>query len=442
MKQKLSGMPVIVVGSPRSGTSGLTHAIRCLGIYLGEDSEFFQANPMNEIGFYELGAISILNRKIFQALGMDYERVKPLDDDWEDHPVAEQILDQIDSVLLKHFAGRALWGWKDPATSTILPLYQKALARRQLKGNYAIGVRNPLEIAESIVRATAFDHDWSPQEKELHSEAVIQKSLGLWVHFMLSALRFTHGESRTLFLYEDYLKNQRAVLERIVSKDAAWKPSEAEWTSAISTLRPDLRHQSVTDDAISELPKIVRATYELCKDGARDPALVDTDEFRSSVTALYARSLLMRSMFADQNPYYGEVKLRWPEAGAEQQAQLAYLPTGMWQPIRIRVPAPAGAELRGTLYPGSSVAWVRNAFWVGNHLRIPATLWPAENTVVQTQGAATRYLLLPGQDQVVLQKPTAPGLSHLEFDLRLQVDMYAAMEVAAQASKLLRSKSS
>ena len=138
----LPSQPVVILGMLRSGTSAVAAALSRLGLFLGKESDFYPPDEYNERGYWELAEMIGVNRRCLTALFMGYHQVGPIPTKWRELPPADSCLDEIESVISKLSDGQTLWGWKEPRTSVLLPLYKEVLARNALHPHYIICVRN------------------------------------------------------------------------------------------------------------------------------------------------------------------------------------------------------------------------------------------------------------------------------------------------------------
>src|SRR6185436_18443779 len=134
----LSSNPLIVLGTFRGGTSCVAAAINHLGVFLGREEEFQPAAEQNPGGFWELRDMQKVNAGALIALGMDYFRARPLPVDWITRPGLEDFVEGLRKLLVSKFEGHDTWGWKEPASTILMPLYQEALTREGVENYSAI----------------------------------------------------------------------------------------------------------------------------------------------------------------------------------------------------------------------------------------------------------------------------------------------------------------
>lgn len=122
--------PVIVVGMHRSGTRFATQALQELGVFPGADLD----------ASMESRSFRSLNVWALQEVGTTWENPEPVDRLLEDPEVADLVARRFEAVLsgprlarylgLRRYAALRLgrpprrpWGWKDPRTSLLLPVW-------------------------------------------------------------------------------------------------------------------------------------------------------------------------------------------------------------------------------------------------------------------------------------------------------------------------------
>ena len=138
---RLAITPIVVLGMYRSGTSSIAGALEKLGVYFGKHQDFFPVDEFNKTGYRELREIMEFNRAVLAAFGMNSIHARPLQPNWQDLPGNAWITPQLGRILEKHFSGHPVWGWKEPQTCPLMPVYRKALEDIGLSPHYVICVR-------------------------------------------------------------------------------------------------------------------------------------------------------------------------------------------------------------------------------------------------------------------------------------------------------------
>ena len=142
--------PVVVTGMHRSGTSLTARLVRALGVDLG--GRLLPADATNPFGYFEDLDFLELQRRLLRQCCAGLEGGWP---DWgwtpagrlRPEPLASAGAEAAALVAGRGAAG-ALWGWKDPRTSLLLPFWDPLLPRAR----YLFVYRPPWEVAASIER--------------------------------------------------------------------------------------------------------------------------------------------------------------------------------------------------------------------------------------------------------------------------------------------------
>jgi len=247
---------VCVLGMSRSGTSLTARVLNVLGVYLGSGGELMPAaTDNNPAGFWEHQGIADLNEQILATLGdaprQRWRRPPPLGPGWEDDPRLAPHLETA-TELLRSFAERPLWGWKDPRTCLTLPFWLKALGQTpQLetsKIRYVICVRHPLAVAASLTA-----RDGVPPEEAMR----------LWLRYTSQAVLLTQAQPRLFVDYEAYFPGWRGQAARLARFLGSASPSAAQLGAIDAHLDTGLRHHAAADAIGADLSPAAAALHAL-----------------------------------------------------------------------------------------------------------------------------------------------------------------------------------
>lgn len=203
---------VCVLGSSRAGTSLTTRVLNLIGVYLGPDEELLTgelrqlagegdevlagAREANPSGFWEHYRIMRLNERILRSMGGSWRDPPSLPPGWESSAELEAEREEARALLEESFAGRRLWGWKDPRNSLTLPFWQQLLPEMRC----VICLRNPLDVAISLQK-----RDGMP----------LEQGFGLWLAYLANALVNTSVRPRILVPYESHFEAPEEVATRL-----------------------------------------------------------------------------------------------------------------------------------------------------------------------------------------------------------------------------------
>jgi hypothetical protein len=242
--------PICVLGMGRSGTSLVARIVGLLGVTLGaRDRMLAPVEGDNPTGYWEQSAVVELNEEILAYLGGAWDLPPALAPGWEHDPELDPFVERAQVVLREHFDGAKLWGWKDPRTTILLPLWRRVVGDLDA----IVCVRDPISVARSLARR---DPERYP----------FDKSVALWLHYSATALRQTKGTRRVIVFYDDWIDAPEDQLERVATfvlgaeadEPAAWRDQ------AVAFIDTALRHHraSVADVAASsELEPEIRTFY-------------------------------------------------------------------------------------------------------------------------------------------------------------------------------------
>jgi hypothetical protein len=203
---------VCVLGSSRSGTSLTTRVLNLAGVYLGREEELLrEPGETNPMGFWEHYRMMRLNERILRALGGNWREPPGLEPGWEASESLAAEREEARALVEGSFAGRPLWGWKDPRNCLTLPFWRQLLPELHC----VVCLRNPLDVAASLQRRDGLTHE---------------RAVDLWVTYVSSAMANTSRWSRLLVPYESYFSDPNgtaALLAGFVGRNGAFDTEAA-----------------------------------------------------------------------------------------------------------------------------------------------------------------------------------------------------------------------
>ena len=128
-------------------------------------------------------------------------------------------------LLTEDFAGRPIWGWKDPRNSLTLRFWQSLLPNLKT----VIIFRNPLEVAYSMHKRNGTSY---------------ALGLRLWEIYNRRLLADTDSHTRVLTNYAAFFTDPRNELRRIV--DFVGLESGEDFAKAVALITADRRHTAFT----------------------------------------------------------------------------------------------------------------------------------------------------------------------------------------------------
>jgi hypothetical protein len=231
-------LAICVLGMHRSGTSAMTGLLHLLGVHLG--TNIMKPAPDNPKGFWEHYEIVGCHVSMLEVLGSYMDDILPLPDGWQNKASFRAHYDFLKRLILTEFAGKPMWGFKDPRAARLLPLWNPLFEEVGSSPRFVIVVRNPDEIAMSMTARGGHSYN---------------QTLMVTLDHMLSAERHTRGQKRVIVGYDQLLADWWQQVNRIgaalgISK---WpNPPESIASQAGDFLDPSLRHNYSLATATAE----------------------------------------------------------------------------------------------------------------------------------------------------------------------------------------------
>ncbi len=145
---------IIILGVHRSGTSLTARIINSLGVSFGD--RLIPGRSDNPSGFFEHRDIVEQTRSLDKKLGIDpfgSGLIVPVSDNWWHDPEIAQEKQALKDILNKEDSGLDhLFGFKDPRTLYLLPLWQEIFKDLGLYPEYVLSLRRPTEVRSSMAK--------------------------------------------------------------------------------------------------------------------------------------------------------------------------------------------------------------------------------------------------------------------------------------------------
>lgn len=250
------GNVVIVLGMHRSGTSAFTGALKIAGFDLGKD--IMKANEYNVKGYFENNKIVELNDKILGYFNASWDSMFFLPENWEeDERLKQSKLDAI-QIFNSEFNNKSNIAIKDPRFGILLPFWKSVFESLQIKPNYCVVLRSPIEISLSLENRDHFS---------------IQKSHILWTNYLMAIELSTRAEKRIFINFPDFLKSPIGTLKKhsgYFKFNNSFPLPEME-TEIEEFVNPKHRHyDSSSNKSSDKIPAMVDEYFILLKELAKN----------------------------------------------------------------------------------------------------------------------------------------------------------------------------
>jgi hypothetical protein len=265
---------VCILGMHRSGTSSVARAMNLLGVYLGEEAKVKGTGSDNPEGFWEHREILDLQTDLLKRLNRSWNTAAPLPAGWQESDVVRPFKEKLSRIIVDNFSQQAVWGWKDPRTCLLLPLWRDLLGGLKTKLLCLFVVRNPIDVASSLSKREPISFG---------------RALGIWFNYCIVALKDGAGLPTVFLSYDQFLASWEPELRRCTAAlGLDWPKDEQRFRESMLTfLRPDLHHNKSTDDLLQQAPQPVQELYRGLIEAGKEPT-THHDRLQEMVDRLYA----------------------------------------------------------------------------------------------------------------------------------------------------------
>ena len=226
------GRVVVIMGMDRTGTSLCTNILNALGMRLGP--HLLPGDRFNENGYFEEREIFQAHQQILAALDRSWdtlEAIHPLPSRWWQSQRMEPFRDTlVDIVQRRSREGPGIWGFKDPRTVVLTPLWKEVFRTSGVRPVFVLCVRHPAAVAQSLAARDRISSHFS----EL-----------LWFEKTLTGCLAIKDAPHCVIHYEEWF-NDPLPQTQMLSKMAGLAPegSPAALRAQVSSIvNSSLRHQ-------------------------------------------------------------------------------------------------------------------------------------------------------------------------------------------------------
>jgi glycosyltransferase involved in cell wall biosynthesis len=271
-----SNSVVVVLGVHRSGTSLTARVLNVLGIRFGD--KLVPGRRDNPAGFWEHSEIVQQSKSIEAKLGVDPFKgglvVPPRSEWWDDETIAPERAALTEILKQEVASGDSIFGFKDPRTLILLPLWQRIFEDAGITPRYVLALRQPADAIASMMRRGVSDSA---------AETV-------WLAHLAEGLRALDRPPEIAISYELWFEGPEAQAQAIV--EALALPASNGATGELGkAIRADLRHfTGANAPFLSPLTEELYASASACTNGSFD-AVRDLAQRTSEAVRLPAELL-------------------------------------------------------------------------------------------------------------------------------------------------------
>ena len=181
---------ILVLGMHRSGTSALTRVLNLLGCALPDN--LIGPAEGNETGHWEAISVVSLNDQIFTSAGSRWDDWGPLNDDWRQSSLRDDMLQKAAALIEEHADLGSLFAIKDPRLCRVADVWLAAMEEAKVDPSVVLMLRNPAEVIASL------------ESRDLMAPGYGQL---LWLRHALDAEFFSRGSNRVICRYDQLVSN-------------------------------------------------------------------------------------------------------------------------------------------------------------------------------------------------------------------------------------------
>jgi hypothetical protein len=288
---------VVVVGMHRSGTSLCAHLLQTMGVNMADDAG---ASPNNRKGHWERPRINDLNDRIFTRFGRGWNEaahILALPEHWLDDATVKAVKGELIGVLASGMSRPGLYGFKDPRTARLLPVWREVFAAVGAVPRFVFCIRNPAQVARSVHARDRMARDQAEYR---------------WLMYNAEAVIGLGDDAICLLPYEDWFARPEQTAQRLAAFLGLAAPAPG---LAAGIVDPALRH----DDEGAVARPLAKRLHRLILRGVTEQAgrqvfhpdlrgfCACIGEFEQQVQPLLVEREVLRASVADQNRVIGDL---------------------------------------------------------------------------------------------------------------------------------------
>jgi hypothetical protein len=233
LRQRPARQIFVVLGMHRSGTSLCSSALSSLGVDMSEDIE---VRSTNEQGHWERNDIVQFHDRILQIFDRNWydpRHALGLPAQWWTEAPVRSIRDEMIAWLAEQLRHIRFFGFKDPRTARMLPLWDEIFAALDIDPRYIYCVRDPHQVAASLLARDGIE---------------VRDTEYRWMVYNSHAVLGIGARSTCIIPYDDWFSEDGKNVARLAScVGIAWPPKRSSLESLFASIvNPQLRHHEGT----------------------------------------------------------------------------------------------------------------------------------------------------------------------------------------------------
>jgi hypothetical protein len=223
------GRVVLILGMHRSGTSMLARILAAQGLPLGATLLDRPARD-NRHGYWEQAEIVAVQEALLDGCDRTWHGpngLQPLPEGWLQAPATRAAKTQLTAIVAREIArAGGLWGFKDPRSLRLLPLWREIIAALALEPVFILAARSPSAVAASLMRRNRMSRHFAE---------------ALWAMHTIDALAGAGAELAAVIDYDSWFTAPDAVAAYLRAR-LALPPRDPPAGGMARLIDPRLRH--------------------------------------------------------------------------------------------------------------------------------------------------------------------------------------------------------
>src|SRR6185312_2715319 len=245
----------VLLGMHRSGTSLCSNVLSVLGVNMADEISVGVGNDRGHWERWEIVGFHDRILELFNRVYLGRFHDFPLPAGWWADPRVCQIREEI-VAFLRGRMGDAPFGFKDPRTVRLLPMWRQIFAELKVSPRFVFCLRNPAQVARSLHERDGLD----PLIGEYR-----------WLVHVVDFFRYIGQSEFSIIEYDNWFTDAEqnvAILDDVLNLDTSYPRPEIEDALA-DIIDPELRHDGAT--AREAADPFVRQVYQLVRATVSDP---------------------------------------------------------------------------------------------------------------------------------------------------------------------------
>lgn len=192
----------VVVGMHRSGTSLCSNVLGLLGVDMADEAGKNHSNPLGHFERWEIMELQDEVLSLFDRTYYSPTHDYPLPPAWWADFRLRPLKERLKACLTPAMNRSILFGFKDPRTTRLLPMWNQIFAELKLKPRFVVCLRNPAHVAISLMARDNIELDVGEMRA---------------LDYIVDALRYTRGRERCFIRYDDWMANPMLNATRLLN---------------------------------------------------------------------------------------------------------------------------------------------------------------------------------------------------------------------------------